>query len=163
MKPGTTTQQADIRAGTRTLRVLYLFTFAVLAFTGFGQMPIFKRYGIADLPGMAWSADFYTTHTIHYLGAILLLALISYAMVDFALRGRKSARLTTAAFVQTGLLACIVATGILRVLKNLPDVVFSPGFTFFIDLAHLGFMIIYLLTALIFLLTGKRWLRPRTP
>jgi hypothetical protein len=58
-------------------------------------------------------------------------------------------------------LAGIVVTGIFRVVKNLPDIVFSPGFTMFIDIAHLCFMPLYILTALAALLFGKRWLRER--
>ncbi|RJR17900.1 MAG: FeS-binding protein [Desulfobacteraceae bacterium] len=145
----------------RFLRRLYVSTLIVLAFTGFGQMPIFKRYGISSIPGMGWSADFYTTHYIHYIGAIVLLALITYALTDFLVSGRKTSRLTIAAYVQIILLSGIVITGIFRVLKNLPDVVFSPAFTMFIDLAHLGLMIFYMVTALIFLLTGRKWLNPR--
>ncbi|OPX36471.1 MAG: hypothetical protein B1H12_06995 [Desulfobacteraceae bacterium 4484_190.2] len=46
----------------------------------------------------------------------------------------------------------IVVTGIFRVFKNLPNVVFPPGFTLFIDIAHLGFMMVYLFSALFFLI-----------
>ena len=51
---------------------LYLVSAIMLAFTGFGQMPLYKRYYIADIPGMAWSADFYITHLLHYIFSILL-------------------------------------------------------------------------------------------
>ncbi|MBW2050308.1 MAG: hypothetical protein JRJ09_17530, partial [Deltaproteobacteria bacterium] len=64
-----------LTAGKKGIKTLYILTFIVMAFTGFGQMPIFKRYYISDIPGMAWSADFYATHYIHYMGAILLLGL----------------------------------------------------------------------------------------
>jgi len=130
-----------------------------MAFTGFGQMPIFKRYYVSDIPGMGWSADFYLTHYIHYLGAIFLLALIAYVIVDYILSGRKKFRLTSSAYVRIALLGAIVVTGIFRVLKNLPDVVFSPGFTLFIDISHLGFMMLYLLTALGFLIMKSGWIR----
>ncbi|MBW2195807.1 MAG: FeS-binding protein, partial [Deltaproteobacteria bacterium] len=96
-------------------------------------MPIFKRYYISDIPGMGWSADFYFTHYIHYLGAMILLALFTYVSADFLLLGRKKSKLTASAHVRIFILIGIVATGVLRVLKNLPDVVFSPGFTLFID------------------------------
>jgi hypothetical protein len=141
------------------VKLIYLFIFIILAFTGFGQMPIFKRYGISSIPGMGWSADYYITHYIHYLGAIVLIALMAYALVDFLASGRKSFRLTAAGSLQIILLSGIVATGVFRVLKNLPHVVFSPGFTMFIDLAHLGIMMFYLIVALILKLTGRGWLR----
>lgn len=143
----------------KVIKLIYLFLFIILAFTGFGQMPIFKRYGISSIPGMSWSADYYITHYIHYLGAIVLLAVIAYALFDFISCGRKSLRLTAAGSIQIALLAGVVLTGVFRVLKNLPHVVFSPGFTMFIDLSHLGFMMMYLSVALFLRLTGRRWLR----
>ena len=141
----------------KALKWLYIMIFIVMAFTGFGQMPIFKRYYISDIPGMGWAAKFYLTHYIHYLGAIFLLALIAYAITSYFLEDKKYARLTGAAYVRIALLGAIVVTGIFRVLKNLPDIVFSPGFTLFIDISHLGFMMFYLMAAIIFLITGSGW------
>jgi hypothetical protein len=149
----------ELSGGKKALKWLYILTFTVMAFTGFGQMPIFKRYYISDIPGMGWSADFYLTHYIHYLGAIFLIGLIAYIIVDYILSGRKEFSLTSSAYVRIALLGAIVVTGIFRVLKNLPDVVFSPGFTLFIDISHLGFMMLYLLTALIFSIMKSGWLR----
>lgn len=146
----------------RLLKWLYIMTLLVMGFTGFGQMPIFKRYYVSDVPGMGWSADFYLTHYIHYLGAIFLLGLISYVFLDYLLRGRKEYRLNHSAYVRIAVLAGIVVTGIFRVLKNLPDVVFSPGFTLFVDISHLGFMIIYLFAALIFVIRRSGWVAERS-
>jgi hypothetical protein len=158
MKPDST--KKALRSG-RGLFRLYVVTFIVLAFTGFGQMPIFKRYYLSDIPGMAWSADFYATHFIHYLGAAFLLALITYAVVNYLALGRQQFRLTGSGYFRILLLAGIVITGVFRVFKNLPDVLFSPGFTMFIDLAHLGFMMLYLFAALVFVILRSRWLVPR--
>jgi hypothetical protein len=60
-------QQTD-RAKTpnRAARYVYLITVLFLTLSGFGQMPIFKRYYIADIPGFGWLAQFYVTHYIHY-------------------------------------------------------------------------------------------------
>jgi heme A synthase len=149
----------ELSGGRKALKWLYILTFTVMAFTGFGQMPIFKRYYVSDIPGMGWSANFYLTHYIHYLGAIFLIGLIAYIIVDYILSGRKEFGLTSSAYVRIALLGAIVVTGIFRVLKNLPDVVFSPGFTLFIDISHLGFMMLYLLTALVFSIMKSGWLR----
>jgi len=139
------------------LKWSYLGIFIVMAFTGFGQMPIFKRFYISDVPGLGWSADFYATHYIHYLGAILLFVLLAYVITDYLIKGRSEFRLTASAYVRIVLLGGIVVTGIFRVLKNLPDVLFSPGFTMFIDIAHLGFMMAYLMAALVFLIFKSGW------
>jgi hypothetical protein len=149
----------ELSGGRKAIKWLYILTFIVMAFTGFGQMPIFKRYYISDIPGMGWSADFYLTHYIHYLGAIFLIGLIAYIIVDYILSGRKEFGLTSSAYIRIALLGAIVVTGIFRVLKNLPDVVFSPGFTLFIDISHLGFMMLYLLTALVFSIMKSGWVR----
>ena len=146
-----------LTAGKRWLKRFYILLFTAMAFTGLGQMPIFKRYYIADIPGMGWTADFFLTHYLHYIGAILLLGLVVYSILDFLLTGRREFRLTASAYVRILLLAGIVITGIFRVLKNLPDVVFSPSFTLFIDIAHLGFMMFYLLAALLFLIIKSGW------
>jgi hypothetical protein len=70
--------------------------------------------------------------------------------------------LTAAGIVRILLLAGLVVTGIVRVLKNLPDVTFSPGVTMFVDIAHLGFMMIFLLAALAFVLTKQKWVTARS-
>ena len=118
----------------------------------------YKRYYLSDVPGLGWTSDYTLTHLIHYLGAIFLLAFIAYQILDYFLAGRKEYRLTGAAYVRIALLAGIVVTGILRVIKNLPDYSFSPGFTLFFDIAHLGFMMAYLLCALAFLILRRGWI-----
>jgi hypothetical protein len=141
---------------------LFVAAFIIMAFSGFGQMPIFKRYYVSDIPGFAWSADYYATHYIHYLGAIFLLGFFAYAAFDYFLSGKKAYSLTGSAYVRLILLTGIVVTGVFRVLKNLPDVVFSPQFTLFFDVAHLGFMMLYLLLAAAFLLLKSGWVTPKT-
>ena len=133
-----------------------------MGFTGLGQMPIFKRYYIADILGLGWSANFYLTHTLHYLGAILLLGIIAYVVLDYFLIGRKTFTLTFSAYIRIIFLTGLVVSGIFRVLKNLPAIVFSPSFTMFIDIAHLAFMMSYLIFALLFLSLRVGWIKPRT-
>ena len=85
-----------------------------------------------------------------------MLGFFSYKILEYFLSGRKEYRLTGAAYARIALLAGIVGTGILRVIKNLPDVSFSPGFTLFFDVAHLSFMMVYLLCALAFSIAKAR-------
>jgi len=142
----------------RARRWSYTAIFALMGFTGFGQLPIFNRYYISDIPGMAWAADFYVTHTIHYLGAIFLIGFVTYISLDYLLAGTGRLKLTASAYLRIALLGGIIITGVFRVLKNLPNVTFSPNFTLFIDLSHLGFMMAYLLTALLFLIIRSGWI-----
>ncbi|MGD9211026.1 MAG: FeS-binding protein [Desulfobacteraceae bacterium] len=141
------------------IRIMYPVLFFLMALSGFAQMPIFKRYYLADLPGLGWLAKYFVTHTMHYIGAMVLLFMVVYCGILYLGLLRKRYRLTILAKVKIVFLVAIVITGIFRVLKNLPDVLFSPGFTMFIDITHLIFMMGYLLVALATFLSGTRWLK----
>ena len=147
----------------KLVKPIYLVLVFMMGLTGFGQMPIFKRYYIADIPGLAWTAKFYVTHYLHYVGAILLFFLVVYGIVVYFGLLRRSYALSRAAYVRIILLTVIMVTGIFRVLKNLPDIVFSPGFTMFIDISHLAFMMLLMLCGIVFIVTRSGWLVPRTP
>ncbi|RJR50627.1 MAG: FeS-binding protein [Desulfobacteraceae bacterium] len=147
----------------RAMRWIFGITMAVMAFTGFGQLPIFKRYYISAIPGMAWSADFYVTLFIHYLGAVLLTGLLAYAVTEHALARRGFARLTASGYVRALILAGIVGSGIFRVLKDLPGVDFSPVFTRVIDISHLGLMVAYGAAALLFWRLKAGWVTEAVP
>jgi len=149
--------------GKSTLKWFYFLVLFALAFSGFGQMPVFKRYYLADIPLLGWTADFFITHRMHYIGAFLLLGLITYALVDFMLSKRRSVALTGSAYVRIVLLAGLLGTGILRVFKNLPDVSFSPDVTMFIDISHLTLTMLFLLSALLFLIMKRAWTVSRQP
>ena len=137
----------------------FIFLFGMMALSGFGQMPIFKRYYIADIPGLGWLADFYFTHTLHYIGASLLIFLFLYVTAAYFLLGKKTVKFTTAGYVRAILLVSILITGVFRVLKNLPGITFSPGFTMFIDISHLTFMMMYVAAAIGFFFTKQGWLK----
>lgn len=54
------------------------FSIFVLMFTGFGQMPIYKRYYIDQIPGMGWSSNYSVTLQLHYLAAAALIFISAY-------------------------------------------------------------------------------------
>ena len=155
MNSATTTRaQAELKY----LKPVYLILLFTMGLTGFGQMPIFKRYYIADIPGLGWLADFYATHYIHYIGAILFFGFFAYIVVFYWGLLRPRFQLTGAAYIRIALLALIAVTGIFRVLKNLPDVVFSPLFTMVIDISHLAFMMFLMFFGTLFIILKKGWL-----
>lgn len=145
----------------RPVRWLYLTTTFFLVLTGFGQMPIFKRYYIADIPGLGWLAEFFVTHYIHYLGAIMLLAVVAYSLTDYLMVRRSSRRLTTSGSVRIGMLAGILASGGLLVIRNLTGTHFSSGFIIFLDIAHLGLVMVFLFVSLYCLIFKKHWTTER--
>lgn len=141
----------------RWMRYFYVLNIFFAALTGFGQMPIYKRYYMSDIPGFAWLADFYLTRYVHYLSAVLLLALVSYFVFDFVFIKRKHVNITRSGYFRGVLLAGIVITGVLFVIKNFAILPFSPQFITFLDLCHLGFVMLFLLVNLYCLVFKKKW------
>lgn len=139
------------------VRFIYLFNIFFLALTGFGQMPIYKRYYMSDIPGFSWLANFMTTRYVHYLAAVLLLTLLAYIVLDFLVLKRKYRKITATGYVRIALLSGIVLTGILFVIKNFPLYLFSPNVIIFLNLCHLGFVMAFLVVSLYCALFKKKW------
>ncbi|MGD9181897.1 MAG: hypothetical protein PVG15_10515 [Desulfobacterales bacterium] len=154
-------QTAISETSNRIVRYVYLITVFFLTLSGFGQMPIFKRYYIADIPGFGWLAQFYVTHYIHYLGAILILALVSYMIIDYLILQKKNIRLTPSGYVRGIILVGILVSGIFLVFRNLAGSRFEPEFIIFLDIAHLGLVITFLMVTGYCLVRKRRWLTQR--
>ncbi|HKK32318.1 MAG TPA: FeS-binding protein [Desulfomicrobiaceae bacterium] len=138
-------------------KVLYRFGMFALFITGMAQMPIFKRYYIADIPGLEWTANYAVTHIAHYGLAIAILFFCFYLAGRFISEWRKRYSLTTPGRIKTVLLAGILITGLARVLKNQPDFFFSPTTTMLIDWTHLGLVMVLGIVAAV--TAGKGYLR----
>ena len=152
---------AKSKASSRSVRYVYLISVFLLTLTGFGQMPIFKRYYIADIPGLGWLAQFYVTHYIHYLAAVLFLALAAYLIVDHLILQKKQLRLTASGYVRGAILAGIMVSGLFLVIRNLSGSRFAPEFIIFLDLAHLGLVMSFLLAGAYCLIRKRRWVARR--
>lgn len=156
-----TTKATAVPMEEKFVRWFYLVTIFFLTLTGFGQMPIFKRYYIADIPGLGWLAEFFVTHYIHYLGAILILALAAYMIIDYLVSSRKTRQMTASGYVRSALLTGILVSGILLVVKNLSGTNFPAGFIIFMDLSHLGLVMAFLFFSLYCLIFKKKWTTAR--
>lgn len=53
----------------------------LLLFSGFGQMPMYKRYYITAIPGLSWAGDYTITLLIHYIAASVFGAAIVFHLV----------------------------------------------------------------------------------
>ena len=124
-------------------------TLFLSALTGFAQMPIFKRYYIADIPGFGWLAEFYVTYALHYVSAIALIAIISYLVADHLLAGRNTRRMTLYGHIRAAMLALILFTGVLLVFRNLPGYRYSPPLVVALDFSHLGLVVLFLAYSLV--------------
>jgi len=142
-------------------RWFYLTVIFFLTLTGFGQMPIFKRYYIADIPGLGWLANFFVTHYIHYLAAILFLAFAAYMIIDYLVLKRKSRTMTATGYVRGALLAGLLASGLFLVIRNLAGSNLSSKFIIALDLCHLGLVMAFLFVSLYCLIFKKQWTKTR--
>lgn len=145
----------------RPINYIYGLVLFLLALTGFAQMPIFKRYYIADIPGLGWLAEFYTTNFLHYLGAVVILALAAYFVAEFLLITRRYRKLSASGAMRGIVLLGIIFTGILLVVRNSVFVPFSPAVITGLLLAHLGLTVVFLVFVLYCRLAKKPWTVPK--
>ncbi len=139
----------------------YVAMVSLLAVTGTMQMPIASRYRIVAVPGLAWLGDFWLTHKLHYVGAVGLLALGGYLATRWLLEWRREYALSPLGWARVGILLLLMATGAVRVLKNLPSISFSPQPTMLVDWTHLGLALLLGLVALSRLLfKASYWAQP---
>ena len=138
---------------------LYLASLIMLAFTGFGQMPLYKRYYIADIPGMTWSADFYITHLVHYVFSIIFFGIASYAVFNHLLIDKKRSALTTSGYVRAVIIAGLLVSGLLLVTYNFAGVSLPIWAAAALLFTHMGFAMALIVTGLIALIGRKPWLK----
>jgi hypothetical protein len=141
------------------MRFFYTTLLFFMALSGFGQMPIFKRYYIADLPGLGWLAQFYVTHYIHYLGAAVLMAIGAYYFTRYMVAERLRRRLSVYGAIQGVVMFTIAITGALRVLKNYEGIYLSSGLIVFLDILHLAAVMLFLGVGAWGVMARKRWTR----
>ena len=142
----------------RGRKPVYLLTLFVITLTGFAQMPIFKRYYIADIPGLGWLDEFYVTHYLHYLAAAVLLAILAEGACGYLLMHKKHYRMTLSGGIRAALLSGLVVTGAMMVVKNLSGYGFPQQAIIVMDILHLVLTMAYLGTALWAWAAGKKWI-----
>ena len=50
----------------------------LLIFSGFGELPMYKRYMVTEIPGMGWAGDFFINLKIHYLAGIVFVSIMVF-------------------------------------------------------------------------------------
>jgi len=131
---------------------IYYISLFFITLSGFAQMPVFKRYYIADIPGLGWLAEFYITHSIHYIFAVILTGFVTYTVVDFFMGKVNSGKTPRALYAKAVIISGLIITGSLMMVKNFSGTPFSHVFIIFLDLSHLGLcMALLFMTALEFI------------
>ncbi|QJB58293.1 4Fe-4S ferredoxin [Pseudodesulfovibrio sp. zrk46] len=121
---------------------LFIFCMTMLAFTGMMQMPLAKRYFIVDIPGLAWTGDFFLVHKVHYLFAALLLFVVGVVVANWVVDWRDKLRLTAMGTARAVILGGIIVSGGFRVYRNMPDVTPDPAFVMTIEWIHFGLVMV---------------------
>ncbi len=142
-------------------KYLYGVTVFFLILTGFGQMPIFKRYYIADIPGLGWLAEFFITHYMHYLFAVIFIFITAYFLTEYILRIQKAVKITISGYLRIAIITGLIATGTLLVIRNFSGYRFPPGFIIIMDLSHFGLVMAFLFSGFICFVLKKKWLKNR--
>lgn len=141
----------------RWIYALYVLTLVMITLSGFAQMPIFKRYYIADLPGLGWLARYYVTHLIHYLSAAVLIGIVSNRITRYLVEDRHRLSLTPSGYLRGSLLLGLIFSGALLTIRNLRANPFPPETIVYLDLAHILFMVLFLFTLLFCALFKNKW------
>lgn len=139
------------------IRRLYWIAMIVIVFTGFGQMPIFKRYAIIEVPGLAWSGNFFNVIQVHYAAGLVLLLIGGYMLVDYFLARRGQVELTKTGWLRALLMIGVLLTGLVAMYKNLAGVVFSHGWQLATNFSHLTLAMIFLFLSLGCAIARVKW------
>ena len=145
----------DYSPGGRVPRWIYGLVMAAALFSGFGQMPILKRYYITALPLMGWSADFYVLSDLHYWSVSLLLALLAWRLAlsrrILDIRWSWGPR----SFWGWTLFTLLLISGAFKAARNV-GVFLSPPLLMVLDYVHLGSAMAFMFTGLVSLIKGRK-------
>ncbi len=61
----------------------------LLLFSGFGQMPIYRRYWVAKIPGLQWSGDYWISLMVHYVAAAFFVGVALFHIIYHGLLGHR--------------------------------------------------------------------------
>jgi formate dehydrogenase gamma subunit len=50
----------------------------LLIFSGFGELPMYKRYMVTQIPGLSWTGDFFIQLKLHYLAGIVFVSIMVF-------------------------------------------------------------------------------------
>lgn len=145
---------------TTPLRWLYTAALWTAVFTGFGNMPVYKRYYVADLPGFGWAGDFFANLSVHYVAGAILCALVVYRVVAHGEYRPMGWRLTTSGKIRATLLVMTLLSGALVAAKNISSVNFPLEALLAVNLLHLTAAMFTAAVFTVCALARRPWLAP---
>ena len=135
----------------------YLAVLVVSLFSGIGNMPMYGRYYVADIPGFGWSGNFFINLYIHYLAGAVLLALTTCCAILYMQQRRYGTRLTQTGVIRTWVLILVIFSGVMAAIKNLPFVNLSLAGLMTVAFVHLGASMILIVLSIGCRLLKKPW------
>ncbi len=149
---------ADIEfISTGFIKRLSIVLITVMTITGLGQMPLYKRYYVSDIPGLGWLGNYYITHLLHYTGAVILIALAAYLSAEYFLKQRNILKLSKAGWIRIFLLSGLFLSGVLKVISSQKGVYFGKITLLSLDIIHIAFMFALLLSFAVFGFLKSGW------
>ncbi len=77
-----------------TIELLEHWIFAIsgltLLFSGFGELPMYKRYMVTEIPFMGWAGDFHIQLKIHYIAAMAFVGILVFHVIYHGLLGHRA-------------------------------------------------------------------------
>ncbi len=137
-------------------KTIYSITLVFITLSGIAQMPIFKRYYIADIPGLGWLAKYYITHLMHYIFAFILIALVVYTILDFIINTANYPKITRASYFKFIAIACLIISGSIMVYKNISGIYLSHSLIITLDILHIIFCFMLLFISFYTLFKRKK-------
>lgn len=141
----------------------YLAAMAAVFFTGFGNMPLYRRYYVTDLPGFGWAGDFMINVQVHYMADAVLLALSAYFTVSWIFLRKEGQRLSQTGRIRAIVLGLALLTGLAMAVKNLSGVVYPLPLLIAMNFLHMSLAVCYLLLAPGCRIVRASWLRKDSP
>lgn len=139
------------------LKYLFGLTAIVAIFTGFGNMPLYGRYYVADVPYLGWTGDFIVNVKVHTIAGAMLLTIALYFLIVYLLMRSRGVHLTRTGFIQIPILWLVLMSGVVMAIKNLPGVVFDQPVLMAMNFLHMGSAVLFILVSLIGLVYRGQW------
>jgi membrane-associated PAP2 superfamily phosphatase len=142
-------------------RIKWIYGVAAMMalFTGLGNMPLYGRYYLADLPGLRWTGNFIVNVSVHYIFGAVLVALGIYFLTLYLLLRRHGWRLSRPGTAQAVALILVLSSGVIMAVKNFSGVAFALPLLIGLNLYHLGSAMLFAAVALGVLILKKPWFR----
>jgi hypothetical protein len=87
----------------------------------------------------------------------VLIALATYILFDFLFNGSRLNKITGFGYFKIAVLAGLIVSGALMVVKNLPNIYFGHNTIIALDLVHLSLCMMLIFMSLYTLIRKKRW------